>query len=204
VVYLNTASQATGAIPIDVRACGVDFLATPSHKFLCGTRGMGYLYVREGLLPLMRPIAPGWKAAAEPMKSFFGPDMHLSTTASKLDMSLAWFAALGDRAALNIFEQFGADQLFETNRQLIRHLRRRLKEGGFSVPEPEMPVQSTIVSIALVDPESVLRRLAQAGVVISVRSGRLRISVHFYNSVEDLDMLANLLAGSANTGGAVT
>jgi len=138
------------------------------------------------------------------MKSFFGPDMQLSTTASKLDLSLAWFAALGDRAALNIFEQFGADRLFETNRQLIRHLRRRLEENGFSVPEPEMPVQSTIVSIALVDPESVLRRLAQAGVVISVRAGRLRISVHFYNSVEDLDMLANLLAGSANTGGAVT
>jgi len=29
----------------------------------------------------------------------------------------------------------GADQLFHTNRQLIRHLRGRLKEGGFSVPE---------------------------------------------------------------------
>jgi cysteine desulfurase/selenocysteine lyase len=194
------ASQASGAIPIDVRASGIDFLATPSHKFLCGTRGMGYLYVREELLPAIRPIAPGWKAAAEPLKSFYGPAMRLSETASKLDMSLTWFAAFGDQAAFGIFEQFGPDRIFETNRQLTRHLRLRLKEHGLDAAEPDAPVQSTIISMAVSDPDRVMRRLTEANVVASMRAGRIRISVHHYNSPAELDLVASLLSSSTDNG----
>jgi len=60
---------------------------------------MGYLYVREELLPAIRPVGPGWKAAAPLLQSFFGLRMDLLPSASKLDMSLVWFAALGDEAA---------------------------------------------------------------------------------------------------------
>jgi selenocysteine lyase/cysteine desulfurase len=188
------ASQAVGAVPINVRASGIDFLATPSHKFLCGTRGMGYLCVRDELVSAMRPIAPGWKAAVEPLKSFYGPEMHLSETASKLDMSLAWFAALGDEAALGIFEQFGTEHLFEINRQLIRHLRLRFKEHGLDAAEPDAPVHSTIVSLAVDDAVALNRRLAEANVVASARAGRIRIAVHFYNSPEELDLVLRCLS----------
>jgi selenocysteine lyase/cysteine desulfurase len=190
------ASQAVGAVPLDVRTAGIDFLAVPSHKFLCGTRGMGYLYVRDELVPAMRPVGPGWKAAVEPLKSFYGPEMHLSETASKLDASLAWFAALGDEAALGIFEQFGTDRLSEINRQLVRHLRLRMNEQGLDAAEPDAPVQSTIVSIAVADAAGTLQRLRDAKVVVSARAGRIRVAVHFYNTPEELDRVAGLLARS--------
>ena len=63
--FFVDACQAAGAVPLDVVRDGVDFLAAASHKFLLGSRGMGYLYVRRGLLERMRPILPGWKAGAE-------------------------------------------------------------------------------------------------------------------------------------------
>ena len=99
-IYLNTATmavgctparaayEAAGAVPLDVVRDGVDFLAAASHKFLLGSRGMGYLFVRRGLLDRIRPILPGWKAARKPLESFYGPAMDLSPTASQLDTSL--------------------------------------------------------------------------------------------------------------------
>src|SRR6185503_3731504 len=42
--------QAAGAVPIDVRATGVDFCACSSFKWLMGDFGLGFLYAREDLL----------------------------------------------------------------------------------------------------------------------------------------------------------
>ena len=41
--------QAAGAIPIDVKALGLDFAACSNYKWLQGCRGSGFLYVREEL-----------------------------------------------------------------------------------------------------------------------------------------------------------
>ncbi len=76
--FFVDACQAAGAVPLDVVQDGVDFLAAASHKFLLGSRGMGYLFVRRGLLDRIRPILPGWKAARKPLESFYGPAMDLS------------------------------------------------------------------------------------------------------------------------------
>src|SRR5215471_11653087 len=41
--------QAAGAVPVDVRAMGIDFGSSATYKWLMGERGFGYLYVREDL-----------------------------------------------------------------------------------------------------------------------------------------------------------
>ncbi|PYR43996.1 MAG: aminotransferase, partial [Acidobacteria bacterium] len=42
--------QAAGAVPIDVRATGVDFAASATYKWLMGDFGLAFFYVREDLL----------------------------------------------------------------------------------------------------------------------------------------------------------
>jgi cysteine desulfurase/selenocysteine lyase len=175
---------------------GIDFLAAASHKFLLGTRGMGYFYVRKDLLHHMRPVGPGWKAAREPSESFFGPAMDLSRTASKLDASLAWFPALADQAALSVFKQFGAGRLLERNANLGLHLQNALTMHGVPVPGFSGQNRFTIVSVEVADTESVLTRFQQENIVASVRAGRIRLSVHFYNSEEELDHVAELIGQS--------
>ena len=41
--------QCAGAIPIDVKAMGIDFAACSTYKWLMGVKGYGFYYVREDL-----------------------------------------------------------------------------------------------------------------------------------------------------------
>jgi cysteine desulfurase family protein len=66
ILTLIDASQSVGAVPLDVRALGLDMVAFPGHKNLFGPMGTGALYVREGveLLPF-REGGSGFKAEEE-------------------------------------------------------------------------------------------------------------------------------------------
>lgn len=192
--FFVDACQAAGAIPVDVVTDGIDFLAAASHKFLLGSRGMGYLYVRRTLIEQLRPVLPGWKAGRSPNDSFYGPKMEFSSTASKLDTSLAWFAALADQAGLGVFRRFGIKTLLDRNAELAKRLHDALAAArpGFQ-PYPERD-RSTIVSLPVKDIGATLDRFKAAGVVASVRAGRVRLSVHCYNLEEEIDRVAELLS----------
>jgi selenocysteine lyase/cysteine desulfurase len=191
--FFVDACQAAGAVPLDVVRDGVDFLAAASHKFLLGSRGMGYLYVRHQLLDRIRPILPGWKAARKPLESFYGPGMDLSPTASKLDTSLVWFAALAEQAALGIFRQFGIEAVLARNAQLSGRLHEALAARGSAMRPFPLRHRSTIVSVPVTDTEAAMTRLREANVVASVRGGRVRLSVHFYNLEQEIDRVAEIL-----------
>lgn len=191
--FFVDACQAAGAVPVDVVRDNIDFLAAASHKFLLGSRGMGYLYVRPDLLGRIRPILPGWKAGRTPAESFYGPAMELSPTASKLDASLAWFAALAERAALGIFRQFGIRALLERNAVLSRRLHDALAAQGSAFRALPLENRSTIVSVPVADTDAVMARLRAANVVAAVRAGRVRLSLHFYNLEEEIDSVAELV-----------
>jgi selenocysteine lyase/cysteine desulfurase len=188
------ACQAAGAVPIEVMRDGVDFLAAASHKFLLGSRGMGYLYVRRALLERMQPVLAGWKAARKPLESFYGPAMDLATTASKLDTSLTWFAALADRAALGLFQRFGIAAILERNALLSRRLHDALLAHRPTMQLFPERHRSTIVSVPVADSSTAVVRLRDAGVIASARAGRVRLALHFYNCEEDIDRAAELVA----------
>jgi selenocysteine lyase/cysteine desulfurase len=187
------ACQAAGAVSIDVQRDGIDFLASASHKFLLGSRGMGYLFVRRKLLEQCRPIMPGWKAALKPMESFYGPAMELSSTASKLDTSLAWFAALAEKESLGIFKQIGTEAILEYNKNLSEYLHNKLLDRNSSFKPFPTDNRSTILSVPVENHERIMKLLRESNVVASLRAGRIRLSLHFYNTKEDIDKVVDLI-----------
>ena len=188
------AAQLAGALAIDVVALGIDALAAPAHKFLIGTRAMGYAYFAPALREAMKPVGPGWKAAARPMASFFGPEMILSETASRFDQSLAWIPALGDVHGLRLLAASGIDAISARNLALADRLRAGLKAAGVEFHDFPPLHGSTIVSVAPTRADAV-ERLASAGVVSSARMGRVRLAVHIYYTEAEIDRAVEALAG---------
>lgn len=190
-------SQSVGALDMAADLPGIDFLAASDHKFLLNAaRGVGYLYVRPGLRERILPLGAGWKAGRVPLESFFGPRMELSPTASRFDASVSWLAAIGDEVCLGLIEEIGPAAIHAWNRELSAALRQALDDAG--VPPLSLPAanRSHIVSVPLSgrDPAATLARLRSSGIVCSARDGNLRISVHFYNNLTDMERMVEALA----------
>jgi selenocysteine lyase/cysteine desulfurase len=47
------------------------------------------------------------------------------------------------------------------------------------------------------DTDAVMDRLREANVVASVRSGRVRLAVHFYNLEDEIDRVAEIIGASS-------
>ena len=54
------AAQGIGAVRLDVSRLPIDLLAAPSHKWLLGPVGTGFLYVAPPLLDVLQPWNSGW------------------------------------------------------------------------------------------------------------------------------------------------
>jgi selenocysteine lyase/cysteine desulfurase len=191
-------SQSVGALDMAADLPGIDFLATSDHKFLLNAaRGMGYLYVRRALRERILPLSAGWKAGAVPFESFFGPRMELSNTASRFDSSISWLAAIGDEVCLSFIEEVGPSAIYAWNRDLAATLRHALAEAGVAVLELPAANQSHIVAIPLGGRDSapVLAGLRSSGIICSARDGNLRMSLHFYSNLADVERLVIALAG---------
>ena len=189
-------SQLVGALPVSHDLDGVDVLAVSDHKFLLNAgRGLGYCYLSRGIQERLVPINAGWKAGRIPLESFFGPRMDLSPTASRFDNSISWLAAVGNEAALGVFDLFGADAIYGRNLELAGILRASLSEIGWAPAELPEVNRSSIVSVPLGDtePAGLLGALKRRGIICSARDGNLRLAIHFYNHEDDIDRLARAL-----------
>jgi cysteine desulfurase / selenocysteine lyase len=57
--------------------------------------------------------------------------MNLSATASRFDNSISWLAAIGNRAALTVFDVFGPGTIYARNQELTARLRAALASVGW-------------------------------------------------------------------------
>ena len=193
-------SQMIGALPVDRDLRHVDVLVAPDHKFLLNAgRGMGYCYLSAAAQARFTPVNAGWRAGSAPFDSFFGPGMDLSVTASRFDSSISWLAAIGNQAALTVFDDFGPDAIYARNHELTARLRAALTDIGWDPIDLPGQNRSTILSVPLGDSGAsrLLPALSEQGVICSARDGNLRLAVHFYNHEDDIERLVTTLI-SAN------
>ena len=98
--------------------------------------------------------------------------MDLSPTASRFDNSISSVAAVGDEAALSLFDRFGADAVYARNRELSESLRAVLSDIGWTAVDLPEGNRSTIVSVPFgdEDPGRLLDSLRGQGVVSATRT----------------------------------
>ena len=189
--------QGAGAVPIDVRAMGIDFAACSTFKWLMGVKGFGFLYVREDLQgTVAKPTQhcggvsfeyPPWRQAAHSdgdiaYAPVSGPGMYEVSYPS-------YEGAVSAQVSLRYILDLGIDRIRAHARELTDRLQREMPALGYRSITPH-DNQSPIVSFVAADPDATMARLKQAGVHVALRFGDImRISPSVYNNHHDLDRL---------------
>lgn len=198
-LLLVDAFQSLGTEPLDVKALGVDFLTGGALKYLLGTPGVAFLYVRRGLAERLRPTDTGWFAQADP----FAYDVHhldYAPDARRFQSGSppvpAVYAAL---AGIRLLRGVGPERIGDHVAGLCGALIAGLLERDRPVITPaDEAARGPLVMLRCEDVQRLLAHLAGRGVLCSTRDGALRASFHYYNTGDDVDaILAALDTASA-------
>jgi selenocysteine lyase/cysteine desulfurase len=196
------AAQALGALDIDAQALGVDYLAAASHKWLLGPHTTGILYVSDELQAQLQTKRKGWFSVQEPY-DFFNYEQSLKPGMARFEHSTPnGLPILGLDAALGIFECIdgGMEAVEGRILGLTKHAIEGLEHLGFKVVSPQGEGErSGIVCFKLhperkdLSPQQLVDELASRNIHVAARGEVMRISPHFYNTIEEIDVLLNAL-----------
>jgi cysteine desulfurase/selenocysteine lyase len=196
------AAQALGALDIDVRALGIDYLATVSHKWLLSPHTTGILFVADDLLAQLHIAHRGWFSVEAPF-DFFNYEQPLKAGTARFEHSSPnSLPIIGLDAALGVFECIdgGMAAVEERISGLTSHAISGLERLGYPVESPQGEGErSGIVCFKLHpeyltgSPRQLVDELALRKIHVAARSDVVRVSPHFYNTLEELDVLLNAL-----------
>ena len=203
------AAQALGALDIDVQALGIDYLAAVSHKWLLSPHTMGILYVTDDLLAQLHIAHRGWFSVEAPY-DFFNYEQPLKAGTARFEHSSPnSLPIIGLDAALGVFECIdgGMAAVEERISGLTSHAISELERLGYPVVSPQGEGErSGIVCFKLhpehpaISPQQLVDELALRKIHVAARSDVVRISPHFYNTLEELDVLLNALDDISRSG----
>jgi selenocysteine lyase/cysteine desulfurase len=189
--------QALGTTPFNLPAQYVDIASGASHKWLCAPEGCGILYISDRAREIVDPSLVGWISVEDPwdfkdIEQSFKPN------------ALAWESGTGASSlfygleqSLLLLTETGIEKIERYLAGLSDYLCEELSRKNYSIVSSRLPGEkSQIVSVT--PPEGlsshdVFKGLEAANVIVSSRSGVLRIAPHFFNTEGDIDALVRNL-----------
>jgi len=212
VPYLLDACQSAGQLPLDVEALGCDMLSATSRKYLRGPRGVGFLYVREGMLNQIEPPfldlhAAEWTAPGE---FRIRPDARRfenweSNVAAKLGMGTAIDYALS----------WGIDTIGHFVGTVAELLRERLADiPGITIADIGEHKCGIVTFTTPLDATEVRDSLRAEAINVEVSSRAstlldmddrglsevVRASVHYFNTEREVDHFCDALSALLRPG----
>ena len=189
--------QAVGGLTVDVKQLDVDFAVGGMLKYLLGTAGIGFLYVRGSLIPTLTPTHSGWFA----QEDIFAVDITANRPAPSARRFEAGTPAVVNcyaaEAGLRIILEAGTDAIEERIRALTRRCMSGLESIGWaSVTPAEDERRGPMVCVPAHDVAQLFATLMEQGIVISFRDDNIRATIHFYNSEDDIDRFVAALKAS--------
>ena len=196
--------QAAGAVPVDVKASGVDFCSCGCYKWLMGDFGAAFLYVRPDRLAELRRVQVGWRQVRHQVSHVFPfdePGSALgewtlgSDTAAKFEVSTpAWGSLACVAGSLTYIESIGVDAIVRHRGPLIERLRQELPKRGFTPLTPAGSSGPILVFSYKGAAAHFGKALRDANVHVSIYENRIRISPSVYNDMEDIEKLISVLS----------
>ncbi len=181
------AYQGAGVVPVDVAALGCDYFVAGSLKYLLGAPGIAFLYVKGASMPQGLPPYSGWFGREDPF-SFTPRVLDYAQGARRFQGGTpAIPAAYAAAAGLSLLGELDPQEVFAHVLALGASLTDALREDGVPLASPvEAALRGPQVAVRARDAEGLSSFLKERGVLVSPRCSAVRISLHYYNTEEDL------------------
>ena len=176
-------AQSFGVLDVDLGTMKPDFYTGSSHKWPCGPKEIGVLFVSEAAQDKLMPSVISLYAGA------VGASKTLEAYGQRDDAALAAFSA-----ALKFQADIGRDVIDRRSRDLAQHMMTGLKaiDGVTLYTVPERSAAIVIFKPGALDPRRLGAALLEKDrIVCTTRGGAdrpgLRFSPHFYNTMDEID-----------------
>jgi selenocysteine lyase/cysteine desulfurase len=185
---LIDAYQSMGTQPMDVKALDLDILVTGALKYLLGSPGVAFMYMRKELIERFEPSDSGWFG----QENVFAYDVHhlrYAESARRFETGSppvpSVYATL---PALRLIADAGLDAIEAHVQGLAGRFIDGASRRGLALLTPQEPaLRGPLVMVGSTDAPRLVDALARDGILCSTRDGALRVSLHYYNTVADVD-----------------
>lgn len=199
------AYQGVGTMPLDVKEVGADIVLGGYLKYLLGTAGLGFMYVREPLSTELTPTTSGW-FSQEDIHAMAISDNTPATSARRFEGGTPNVPGLyACNAGLGLIKEVGIGPISEHIEYITQQIKTGVRDRGWLLATGEGP-HGAMLAVRSHDMHGLVAKVEEEGVVISCRDENIRISPHFYNDDGDIERLfsaldkhRNLLAEQTST-----
>ncbi|MDF0707998.1 aminotransferase class V-fold PLP-dependent enzyme [Flagellimonas okinawensis] len=181
-------TQYCGTEPFDFEASGIDILGTSAYKWMLAGYGNGFFLVKDGAMEHfdLKGIGNGSvdndasKRNSITFCKFLEPGHLDSFNFGSLEF------------AVDFLDDIGLDNVQAQLQKLSKRAMSAFSELDLLQPAIAKRKQhSTIFNVK--GDEKLFNKLTEQNVVASPRGGGIRLSFHFYNTEEEIDVIATLL-----------
>src|SRR5207302_479722 len=173
------------------RGARVEFVRSPDRVRV---PGIAFLYARGSVAERARPSAVGWWGVKEPF-AFDVEHLDYGAGARRFEYGTPAVAAIyAARAGLELLAEVGIATVRERHKLLSQRLVEGAVDQGWTIRCPRDPEERTpIVTLEHPDPASAVTALRTAGLICDNRPGLIRLSPHYFNTLEEMDRALALL-----------
>ena len=200
------ATQSMGMAPIDAYACGADVIVASGYKWLRGSYGAAVAFISPRVRKNLNPGLIGFRSHEDiwDMKS---DRLTLPEDASRFEFTTLHFGvSQGLAASIEELVSIGIQEVWEHDLRLADAIIEGALSRGLRVASPTNDDErSAIVSIFPpqgADCSAIVTRLQdEYGILVTNRSGMIRVSPHIDNSSEQIEALFDALDEILRNGG---
>jgi selenocysteine lyase/cysteine desulfurase len=206
ILYLLDACQSVGQHPIDVENIGCDFLSATGRKYLRGPRGTGFLYARHATTADLEPMSLDLHSAEWTDSNTY----QVRRDAKKYETWECNFSAkYGLSLAIAHLNQLGIEQVQSKIKEVANYCRTRLgslahievmdtgtfKSGIITFISTKSSAEEIMLSLAShqVNVSVIVEGSSLFDLQDRVINEAVRASVHYYNTLDEVDTFIALL-----------
>lgn len=190
-------TQALGRIPLSL--AGVDLIVSSTHKWILASHGGGLVGIPTASAARWNVPAGGWFNLQDPFGSGRFERAVSKIGAAGFTVGMPNYPAIyAIRAGLDYIRKIGVAQIDQAARPLVNRCLEGLSKLPIELLTPQGSDLAGIMAFRHPAADEINKRLRAKNIHVMSHAGRLRVAIHGYNTMDDVETLLRELTAACS------